>query len=85
MKRTNVAELKAHLSEYLRAAETGQTIEILVRDRPVARLVPLEPEDALLELAPAEGPFTDVRKLRFEPIALPIGSLEALRLERGER
>ncbi len=40
MKKAGVAELKAHLSEYLRAARSGQEIVICDRDTPVARLVP---------------------------------------------
>jgi prevent-host-death family protein len=36
-----VAELKARLSEYLRAVKAGQAIVVTERGRPVARLVPV--------------------------------------------
>lgn len=43
-----VAELKARLSAYLRAARRGQTVTICDRDTPVARLVPVDAETALV-------------------------------------
>ena len=39
-KTVRVAELKARLSAYLRAARRGQAITVCDRDTPVARLVP---------------------------------------------
>jgi len=44
MKIVNVHEAKAHLSEYLAAAERGEEIVIARRNKPVARLVAVEPE-----------------------------------------
>ncbi len=44
MKVVNVHEAKAHLSEYLAAAERGEEIIIARRNKPVARLVRVEPE-----------------------------------------
>ena len=41
MKPIGVAELKAHLSEYLRAVRRGHEVTVLDRDRPIARLVPI--------------------------------------------
>jgi prevent-host-death family protein len=38
--RVQVAELKARLSEYLRAAEAGQTVVVTAYGRPVVDLVP---------------------------------------------
>jgi prevent-host-death family protein len=35
-----VADLKAHLSEHLRAVRRGRTITVLDRDTPIARIVP---------------------------------------------
>lgn len=45
METINVHEAKAHLSEYLARVEAGETLIIARRDRPVARLVPIPPED----------------------------------------
>ena len=40
MKRIGVAELKAKLSEYLRAVRKGHELTVYDRDQPIARLVP---------------------------------------------
>jgi antitoxin (DNA-binding transcriptional repressor) of toxin-antitoxin stability system len=37
-----IAELKDHLSRYLEHVRGGGTVVILHRDRPIARIVPLE-------------------------------------------
>jgi len=41
MKQARIAELKARLSEYLRSVRRGETVTILDRDTPIARIVPL--------------------------------------------
>ncbi len=38
----NIAEAKAHLSELVDRAEAGETVEIMRRGKPVARIMPLE-------------------------------------------
>jgi len=40
--KVGIAEFKAHLSEYVRAAQKGKEIIIKDRDTPVARLVPID-------------------------------------------
>jgi prevent-host-death family protein len=69
MRMVNVADLKSHLSRYLREVRGGG--EILVQDRgtPIARIVPLSVEDELDvqeralvaqgKLRPAEQPLPD--------------------------
>ena len=37
---TNIRELKAHLSQYVRQAEQGVTVKIKAHNREVARLMP---------------------------------------------
>ena len=44
MKTVKVHEAKAHLSEYLAAVERGEEIIIARRNKPVARLVAVEPD-----------------------------------------
>ena len=44
MKTAGVAELKAHLSRYLASVKEGEEVTVTERGRPVARLVPLDPE-----------------------------------------
>jgi prevent-host-death family protein len=47
MKTVGIAELKARLSEHLRAVRGGRPLTILDRDTPVARLVPYEASEPL--------------------------------------
>ena len=42
MKTVGIADLKARLSEHLRAVKKGRTLTVLDRDTPVAHLVPIE-------------------------------------------
>jgi prevent-host-death family protein len=44
MKHAGVAELKAHLSRYLASVKEGEEVTVTERGRPIARLVPLDPE-----------------------------------------
>ena len=43
--KANVAQLKARLSEYVRQVKSGAEIIITERGVPVARLVPLDPDE----------------------------------------
>jgi len=42
MKTVGIADLKARLSEHLRAVKKGRSLTVLDRQTPVARLVPVE-------------------------------------------
>lgn len=55
MKEVRIAELKARLSEYLRAVRRGETIAVLDRETPVARIVPVRGPAALRVRKPAPG------------------------------
>jgi prevent-host-death family protein len=46
MKTVGIAELKAHLSEYLKSVRQGRTITVLDRETPIARIVP-HPAEAI--------------------------------------
>ena len=85
MKLVRISEFKSRLSHHLRGVEAGQVLEITDRARPIARVVPIAREMSELDLIPAQRPFESVRKRRIVPAKLSIGSLEALRLERGSR
>jgi prevent-host-death family protein len=43
--KANVAQLKARLSEYVRQVKSGAEVVITERGVPVARLVPLDPDE----------------------------------------
>jgi antitoxin (DNA-binding transcriptional repressor) of toxin-antitoxin stability system len=55
MKQVRIADLKARLSEHLRAVRGGETIAVLDRDTPVAHLVPIRSQSALRVRKPAPG------------------------------
>jgi prevent-host-death family protein len=58
MKRIGIRELRQNASEYVRAAEAGETIEVTDRGRPVARLAPLPKGESLIDRLIAEGKMT---------------------------
>ena len=74
-----VAELKARLSAYLRRVRAGETITVLDRDTPIARLVPLSSQ-APLTVRPSRGRLHDVRLPR--PLVLETDVVELLLEER---
>jgi prevent-host-death family protein len=80
MKRVGVADLKAHLSGHLRTVRKGETLIILDRDKPIARLVPFaDPSGGLVTRRPT-------RELRAfvapAPLRPRVDSLAALLEER---
>jgi prevent-host-death family protein len=79
MKQVRISDLKAHLSEHVRAAEAGEIIEVMDRARAVARIVPAERE-AMLELIPRSRKFASVRRIRPPRARISMTSLEVLRL-----
>jgi prevent-host-death family protein len=55
MKQVRIAELKARLSEYLRAVRRGETIAVLDRETPVAQIIPVHNRMVLHVRKPASG------------------------------
>lgn len=55
MKQVRIADLKARLSEHLRAVRAGESIAVLDRDTPVAHLIPVRQSRALRVQKPAPG------------------------------
>ncbi len=84
MKRIGVAELKDNLSRELRAVEAGETIEVLDRSRPIARIVPVVDRPSVT-IRPSVTPFSEIRGRTYPPLNLSVSVLELLREERRER
>lgn len=55
MKQVRIADLKARLSEYLRAVRAGESIAVLDRDTPVAELIPVREPRAVRVRKPSPG------------------------------
>jgi antitoxin (DNA-binding transcriptional repressor) of toxin-antitoxin stability system len=77
------ADLKAHLSEHLQAVRRGETIVVLDRREPIARIVPVGAAGLELVIRPATGKLQEVPLLG--PSRSPVDVLDQLREERGER
>jgi prevent-host-death family protein len=91
--KANVAQLKARLSEYVRQVKSGTEVIITERGVPVARLVPLDPderrasrEQRLIRSGVLRAAVNQSLKLTppdGDP-ALGRAALEALRAERDQ-
>lgn len=81
MKQVRIAELKARLSEYLRTVRRGETVAVLDRETPVARIVPIR-QSGLRVRKPAPG----APPLKQLPIPPPLESkIDVLELLLEER
>jgi prevent-host-death family protein len=81
MKAVGIADLKARLSEYLKAVRKGRTLTVLDRDTPVARIVPYRPDP--VEIRRATRRLRDVKPPR--PSAKRTDSVAVLLDDRRRR
>jgi len=82
MKRVRIAQLKARLSEHLRAVRRGETIAVLDRDTPVAQIVPVREPPILRIRTPAAGTPPPNRVPLPKPANLTIDIVDLLLEER---
>jgi antitoxin (DNA-binding transcriptional repressor) of toxin-antitoxin stability system len=80
MRQSSVSYLKAHLSAELKAVQAGETVVVMDRDHPIARLVPIENEKS----REVREPLRAFGFQRLTPL-IAGGSLEALLEDRGRR
>jgi prevent-host-death family protein len=81
MKSVRIAELKARLSEHLRAVRKGRTLTVLDRNTPIARIVPYAAEPLEVRRATRR-----LRSLKLPPPpASPTHSLAILLDDRRRR
>lgn len=85
MRTVRIAELKDRLSEYLRAVEGGAEVVVTHRNRPIARIVPLDEVGGRIRVLPASRSFRSIRGRRFKAAGWAIASTDLLLEERGER
>ena len=84
--RVGIAELKAHLSEYVARAKAGERIVVCDRQTPVAELRPTVPEPPPLPIRRATRPWHEVAAtLRPVPLDVPIDVVAMLREDRDQR
>ena len=82
MKQVGIAELKAKLSEYLRAVRRGQSIAVLDRETPVAHIVPVRQGSRLTVRKPQPGTPPPNRVRLPKPAKLEIDIVRLLLEER---
>jgi len=82
MKQVRIADLKARLSQYLRAVRGGETIAVLDRDTPVAQLVHIRRESALRVQNPELGTPPPNRVRLPKPSKLNLDVVQLLLEER---
>ena len=82
MKQVRIAELKARLSEYLRAVRRGETIAVLDRETLVAQIVPVRDRSMLRVRKPAPGTPPPNRVQLPKPAKLNMDVVQLLLEER---
>ncbi len=57
MTQVKIAELKSHLSAYLKKVRLGAEVLVLDRETPIAKLIPVSDSKPLLTIIPAKRPY----------------------------
>jgi len=83
MDTVKIADLKARLSEHLRAVRGGRTLTVLDRDRAIARIVPYQVDRRLLTIrSPRPGAPALARVSLPPPLRMKVDVLRLLAEER---
>jgi len=82
MKEVRIAELKARLSEYLRAVRSGETISVLDRETRIAQIIPVREGTVLRVRKPPPGTPPPNRVRLPKPLKLDVDILDLLLEER---
>jgi antitoxin (DNA-binding transcriptional repressor) of toxin-antitoxin stability system len=82
MKQVRIAELKAKLSEFLRAVQGGESFAVLDRNTAIAQIVPLRERPGIRVRKPASGSPTPNKVALPKSPQLKIDVLELLLEER---
>jgi prevent-host-death family protein len=85
MKRAKVSELKARLSAYLKSVRNGETVVVLDRLTPIARLVPIEPNADDFVIEEPRRPASELRKIRPIQLRKKQDVVKLLRESRDQR
>jgi prevent-host-death family protein len=85
MKTASVADLKSHLSGYLRRVEKGEELVVTSHDHPVARIVPFRLPATVLKIAPATRPLSDWGKIKGVKPRKPVDPVALLMEDRARR
>ena len=80
MRTVGIADLKAHLSGYLRTVKKGETLLVVERGTPVARMVPAADLRGGVVIRPPTRDLASVKQMlkRLSPLELPVDSVAIL-------
>jgi prevent-host-death family protein len=85
MKTVKIAQLKSRLSQHLREVRAGETLTVLDRNTPIARIVPIDSADDLVITKPAPD-APSLASLRFpNPPKLDVDIVSVLLEDRRRR
>ena len=85
MNRAKVAELNAHLREYLARVRAGGTVVVCDRSTPIGRIIPYDERDDGFVVHEARQPARDVRKVRGTKPRKRVAIVRILREDRDQR
>lgn len=83
MKTVKIADLKSHLSAYLKEVRSGHELIVADRDTPVARISPIPRQKERLQVRKATRPWSEFASLRGVTLEKPVDPLDALLEERS--
>lgn len=78
-----IADLKTNLSAWLRRVKRGESVTVLERETPVARIVPIDRAGGALRVRRARAPLVEFEPP--EPLRVKSDIVALLLEERGER
>ena len=84
MKSVKIAELKDKLSEHLRAVEAGEEVIVTDRNRPIARIISVQPAEPALSIEEPTASFKTLRAKKWPPARWRLSGPELLDAERSE-
>jgi prevent-host-death family protein len=84
MKSVKIAELKDKLSEHLRAVKAGEEVIVTDRNRPIARILPMPPDEPALTLDEPSASFKTLRTKKWPATRWKLSGAQLLAAERSE-
>ena len=84
MKSVKIAELKDKLSEHLRAVEAGDEVIVTDRNRPIARIIAVQPAEPALAFDEPSVSFKTLRTKKWPAARWKLSGAELLEAERRE-
>ena len=77
--KVGIAELKAHLSEYVRAAQKGKEVVIKDRETEVAKIVPIRERTLAFRVIPASRPSNGIDDMAgFRPTGVTAEDIDRM-------